>query len=136
MNRVEQVTRRVEWRDTDAAGIAHFSTFFLFMEEAEHEFLRRRGLSVFMHDEHGPFSWPRVSVSCDYQSAVKFEDVLTIDVSVEHVGTKSLTYAFVIRCGERQAATGKTTCVCCRVSQSGPPVSIEIPTWIREKLTG
>lgn len=134
MSRIEQVTRRIEWRDTDAAGIAHFSSFFLFMEEAEHEFLRRRGLSVFMHDDQGPFSWPRVSVSCEYQSAVKFEDEITIDVSVERIGTKSVTYAFVIHCGDRQVATGKTTCVCCRVSQSGPPVSIEIPGWIREKL--
>ena len=135
MSRTEQVTRRVEWRDTDAAGIAHFSTFFLFMEEAEHEFLRRRGLSVFMHDEYGAFSWPRVSVSCEYQSAIKFEDELTIDVSVERLGTKSLTYAFNVRCGERQVATGKTTCVCCRVGGLKGPQSIEIPAWIREKLS-
>ena len=48
----------------------------------------------------------------------------TIDVSIERLGTKSLTYAFTIHCGDRQVATGKTTCVCCRVSQSAPPVSI------------
>ena len=39
-------TRRVEFADTDAAGIAHFSAFFAWMEETEHEFLRSRGLSV------------------------------------------------------------------------------------------
>ena len=57
----EIVHRRVEFRDTDAAGLAHFSTYFTFMEEAEHEFLRRRGLSVLMHDADGPLSWPRVA---------------------------------------------------------------------------
>ena len=33
--------RRIEFRDTDAAGIVHFSAFFLWMESAEHELLRR-----------------------------------------------------------------------------------------------
>ena len=38
--------RRVEFRDTDAAGIMHFSTYFTYMEEVEHEFLRSLGTSV------------------------------------------------------------------------------------------
>ena len=39
-------TRRIEFRDTDAAGIVHFSAFFYYMESVEHEFLRQLGLSV------------------------------------------------------------------------------------------
>ena len=35
-----RTTRRVEFRDTDAAGIVHFSAFFFYMESVEHEFLR------------------------------------------------------------------------------------------------
>jgi acyl-CoA thioester hydrolase len=31
-------TRRIEFPDTDMAGIVHFSRFFVFMEAAEHEF--------------------------------------------------------------------------------------------------
>ena len=38
--------RRVEFRDTDAAGIAHFSTFFVWMESAEHELLRHAGVPL------------------------------------------------------------------------------------------
>ncbi|WP_231612238.1 acyl-CoA thioesterase [Novipirellula galeiformis] len=38
--------RRVEFRDTDAAGIVHFSAFFPLMESAEHEMLRSLGISV------------------------------------------------------------------------------------------
>ena len=36
-----RTTRRVEFRDTDAAGIVHFSAFFFYMESVEHEFLRQ-----------------------------------------------------------------------------------------------
>ena len=38
--------RRVEFRDTDAAGIVHFSAFFVWMESAEHELLRAAGVPV------------------------------------------------------------------------------------------
>ena len=35
-----QTTRRIEFGDTDMAGIVHFANFFRFMEAAECEFLR------------------------------------------------------------------------------------------------
>ena len=135
MNDVERITRRIEFRDTDAAGIAHFSVFFNFMEEAEHEFLRRRGLSVFMHDEAGASSWPRVAAKCEFTSAVRFEDELTIEASIGRLGAKSVTYAFTVLCGERLVAKGEITAVCCRVSNAGPPIGMPIPQWIREKLS-
>ncbi len=46
MSEAYRTTRRVEFRDTDAAGIVHFSAFFFYMESVEHEFLRQLGLSV------------------------------------------------------------------------------------------
>jgi 4-hydroxybenzoyl-CoA thioesterase/acyl-CoA thioester hydrolase len=127
-------TRRVEFHDTDAAGIMHFAKFFHFMEEAEHEYLRHLGLSVLMHDAEGPISWPRVAVHCEYRSAVRFEDVVTIDVHISRRGEKSLTYQFVFRLGDRLVAEGYITCVCCRLTHQGPPVSIPIPDWISAKL--
>lgn len=127
--------RRIQFRDTDAAGIAHFSTFFLFMEEAEHEFLRARGLSVLMRDAEGAISWPRVAVKCDYASPVKFEDMLEIDVALTRIGDKSVTYAFTFTCEGRQVARGEITAVCCRVGENVVPKSILIPDEIRTLLT-
>ena len=40
-------SRRVQFSETDLAGIAHFSAFFRFMEEAEHALWRAAGLSNF-----------------------------------------------------------------------------------------
>ena len=36
-------TRRIEFADTDMAGLVHFARFFVFMETAEHAFLRAAG---------------------------------------------------------------------------------------------
>ncbi len=127
-------TRRVEFRDTDAAGIVHFSVFFVYMEQAEHELLRHLGLSVMFVDDDGKLSFPRVGARCDYQSAAKFEDVLEIDVSIVRLGTKSVTYEFTFSHEGKPVASGQTTTVCCRFADDGTPQSVPIPTWIVEKL--
>ena len=46
MSQVFKTERRVEFRDTDAAGILHFTSYFAYMEEAEHALLRHLGTSV------------------------------------------------------------------------------------------
>lgn len=131
---VFRTSRRVEFRDTDAAGLVHFSVLFNYMEEAEHEFLRHQGLSVLVSDEQGPISWPRVSAHCDFRGAVKFEDVVEVAVRIDRLGTKSITYGFTLTQEGRTIAEGQITSVCCRLSPNGLPQSIPIPVWIAEKL--
>ena len=68
-----RTTRRVEFADTDMAGIVHFANFFRFMESAEVEFLRTRGLSVALTWEGEKIGFPRVSASCDYFHPARFD---------------------------------------------------------------
>src|SRR3954451_24570028 len=110
-------TRRVEFGDTDMAGIMHFANFFRFMEAAETSYLHARGLSVSWRVDGVKWGFPRVSVSCDYQKPAKFEDVLTIAVSVEKVGTKSVTYRFDFKNQNSEPlAVGRMTSVYCRAT--------------------
>jgi 4-hydroxybenzoyl-CoA thioesterase/acyl-CoA thioester hydrolase len=129
-----RTTRRVEFRDTDAAGIAHFSAFLFYMESVEHELLRELGLSVLWADESGPISWPRVSVSCDYSGSVRFEEVLDVTLRVARLGTKSVSYEFDFTCDGRAIAKGRTVAVCCRIPKDAPAESIPIPEPIAAKL--
>ncbi|HVC96228.1 MAG TPA: thioesterase family protein [Pirellulales bacterium] len=129
-----RTTRRVEFRDTDAAGIIHFSAFFHYMEEVEHEFLRSLGLSVLARDEHGVVSWPRVAASCNFRTAVRFEDVLDVELRLARIGEKSVTYAFRFAHQGREVADGEITAVCCRMPRDGPPRSMPIPPEVRARL--
>jgi acyl-CoA thioester hydrolase len=129
-----KTTRRVEFRDTDAAGMVHFSVFFVYMEQAEHELLRNLGLSVVLADASGPISFPRVGARCDYQRAVKFEDLLEIETCVVRLGKKSVTFEFNFSHEGKPVASGQITTVCCRFDEHGTPKSIDIPSWIAEKL--
>jgi acyl-CoA thioester hydrolase len=126
--------RLVEFADTDMAGIVHFARFFCFMESAEHAFLRSLGLSVSMGWEGEHISFPRVSAACDYLRPARFEDQLTIEVTVEKVGRKSVSYTIAFLKEEEVLARGRLTTVCCRVFPDGHLESRDIPGAIVEKL--
>jgi acyl-CoA thioester hydrolase len=127
-------TRFVEFADTDMAGIMHFSAFFRFMEAAEHALLRSLGFSVFSEVGKEVITFPRVAASCEYHSPARCEEVLDIDVTVNRVGTKSVTYGFAFSYKGRDVATGQMTSVCCRIPHGGTPVSIAIPDEMGDKL--
>jgi 4-hydroxybenzoyl-CoA thioesterase/acyl-CoA thioester hydrolase len=127
--------RRVEFRDTDAAGIAHFSTFFTMMEQAEHAWLRELGYSVLMKRADHALSWPRVAAECSFESPLWFEEIVQLEGQIAKLGRTSVTYRFQFRCGDRSVAVGSITTVCCRVVHGKPPESVEIPPEIRSKLS-
>ena len=136
MSQPFRTRRRIEFGDTDMAGIAHFANFFRYMEAAETEFLRSLGLSVAWRDGEQRWGFPRVSVSCDYKSPVRFEDVLDIAVYVEDVGRKSVRYRFDFTRDGQEIAVGRITSVLCRSTPDHRFESIAIPSEIRVKLAG
>jgi 4-hydroxybenzoyl-CoA thioesterase/acyl-CoA thioester hydrolase len=129
-------TRRVEFSDTDAAGIMHFVAFFRMMEQAEHDLLRSLGLGVIMHDAEGQLSWPRVAARCDFQAAARFEEVLEIEVRIARLGERSVTYAHRFLREGQLLASGEITAVCCRMVPGQPLQSMPIPAAIADKLRG
>src|SRR5947209_20211153 len=131
---VFRTTRRIEFADTDRAGIVHFANFFRFMEAAEQEFLRSRGLSVALDWEGQALGFPRVSASCDYLKPAYFEDVLDVTVRVTRVGRKSVTYVFEFSRGGDLVARGQVSSVCCRVAADQRLESLEIPPAVRQRL--
>ena len=71
-----RIERRVEFVDTDSAGIVHFSNFFRFMEETEHAFYRSLGFTLYSRDAERTFGWPRVAAECRYKSPLRFGELL------------------------------------------------------------
>ncbi|MDA1014298.1 MAG: thioesterase family protein [Planctomycetota bacterium] len=121
-------TRRVEFCHTDMAGIMHFSNFYRFMEQAEHEFFRSLGLCIMEPQEDGStIGWPRVSASCRFESPANHEDDVEIRVWVTRKGVKSLTFKMEFFHDGRRLAQGQLKTVCCRVRHGHPLESIEIP---------
>lgn len=133
------VTERVQFSETDMAGIVHFSNFFRYMERAEHGFWRSLGLSVtdgtMPHDER--VGWPRVHASCDYKAPLRFEEEFTVEMLVEEVRTKVICYLFRFRKLDGQlVAEGRVTAACVKKdATSGQMKAVNIPERIREKVS-
>lgn len=89
-----KATRRVEFSETDMAGIVHFSNFFRYMETAEHGFYRSLGFSVILDQFDPPLGFPRVHASCDYKKPLRFEDLLEIHILVKEKRSRVLSYLF------------------------------------------
>lgn len=128
------LARRLQFRDTDAAGIAHFTSFYGYMEEAEHEMLRRVDLHIFTEDDDGMISWPRVSSHCDFRAPLRFDDEFTVEAGVLEITEKSVKYGFRFRRGEIEIAEGYTVAACCRVRAGERPRAIPIPESMLAKL--
>ena len=128
------IPRRVQFAETDMAGIVHFSNFFRMMEEVEHAFFRSVGLSVSMQHDGMHVGWPRVNTGCEFFGPVRFEDELELRLRVVKVGDKSLSYEVDFLLGGRKVALGKTTSVCCELRPDGTMKSIPIPPSLRERL--
>jgi 4-hydroxybenzoyl-CoA thioesterase/acyl-CoA thioester hydrolase len=126
--------RRIDFADTDMGGIVHFSRFFVFMETAEHQFLESLGTSVVAVDEGRQLGWPRVAVTCEYQTPLVFGDELEIRVRIERRGRSSVTYAFDFVRGDATVAHGRMTSVCCVLEPPQPPRSIPIPEALARRL--
>src|SRR5436190_18049292 len=91
-----KMIHRVEFADTDMAGLVHFSSYFRYMEVTEHAFIRSLGFSIVMWEQF-KVGWPRVHVECDFTGPVRFEDELEVHLRVREKKEKSLTYDFLFR---------------------------------------
>ena len=135
MSEVFRTTRRVEFCETDMAGIAHFANFYINMEQAEHELFRTLGLELINRQDDGTvISWPRVSASCSFNAPARFEDVLDVSVFVKRIGVKSVTFGIEFHRGETRIAHGQLKTVCCHFGGDEEMKSIKIPGEYRSQL--
>jgi acyl-CoA thioester hydrolase len=81
---------RVEWVDTDAAGIYHNTAVVRFVESAEAALMRDRGL----HD-YFPKA-PRVRYEVEFAAPLRFGQEVTVVVELTRLGDSSMTFSFEV----------------------------------------
>lgn len=113
----------VSWSDTDASGRFHFTAPWRWVEDAEHTLYRDAGLDV--------GSFPRRAVSATYQAPLVAGDRYQVSLSVDRVGTSSVSYAWTVRGPAGVAVSGSHTAV--HVDATGRPAPV--PTGLRERLS-
>ena len=133
-----KAVRRVEFSETDMAGIVHYSNFFRYMETAEHGFFRSLGHSVVMDQFEPPVGWPRVHAECEYRQPLRFEDEVEIHLLVSAKKSKSLSYVFKFwklnGPAREQVAHGSLTVVCVTKQADGKLTAAHIPKAFADKI--
>jgi len=123
--------RRVEFAETDQAGIAHFSVFFRYMEEAEHALWRAAGLSIAPQGQAG---WARVAAGFDFKAPLRFEDECDIFVDIAETSRRKVRYAFTFKHGDRVIGSGTMTTVPVNKSADGILTGYDVPADVLERL--
>jgi YbgC/YbaW family acyl-CoA thioester hydrolase len=121
------IERRIEWMDTDAAGIWHYSTAIRFAEAAETELHRQLGIV-----DHTFGHTPRAHIEFDFNRTARFDDVIEITLTVSRVGTTSVTYTVAMACQGDPVATGQVVTVL--TDEDGRPTPL--PAQLRGPLLG
>ncbi len=126
--------RRIEFSDTDLAGVVHFARFFIFMETAEDEFLRSLGAAFTMNDAGRSLGWPKLAASCDYRNPARYGDTLDIHLKITRKGGRTLSYEFAFTRGDDEIARGRTTSACCEVGSDGTFSITAIPQALAARI--
>lgn len=127
-----RVRRRVQFSETDVAGIVHFSNFFRYFEDAEHALWREAGLCI--HPERSDVGWPRVMASCEFHRPLKFEQEFEITVRISEISKRTITYAGEITRDGDRIATGTWKIACVNKLPDGTMKSTEIPEDIARRF--
>ena len=106
MNPTITIKRRVEWMDTDAAGIWHHSTVIRWAEDAEAELHRQLGI---VQRTFG--ATPRVNIEFNYGVPLRFDDEVDVVISVVALGNTSITYQIDVDRDGVSIAKGKMVAV-------------------------
>lgn len=105
---------RVEWVDTDAAGIYHNTTVVRFAEAAEAALMREHGVPGYF-----PVA-PRVRYEAEFEAPLLFGEAVETRVELIRLGRSSMTFAFEVW---REASDGRPR----RRAARGSYVTVHVP---------
>jgi acyl-CoA thioesterase FadM len=109
--------RRVEWIDTDAAGIYHWTTAFRLAEAAEAALHTSLGISEVTFG-----ATPRVHVEADFERPLVFNEAVEVELAVRALGRTSVEYGLAITGGAGPAVAGSVkTCFIDRAPRRAAP---------------
>ena len=124
---------RVRYAEVDQMGVMHHSRYFVLLELARTEMLRRHGLAYRDMEEEGWFLVV-VKASCDFKAPARYDDVLLIETELTRMTHTRIEHHYrVIRKSDGQLLAEAATTLTC-VDRDG---TIErIPDRLRELIEG
>ena len=124
------MTLRVRYAETDSMGIAHHSSYVVYLEEARSEYARQRGMPYSDFEAAG-FFLAVTEVNIRYIKSAVYEQQITIYVWIDELKSRGMTFNYEIvdtQTGEL-LVTARTRHIC--ITRDGKVA--RIPGEIRQK---
>jgi len=103
--------QRVRFADVDHAGIVYYPRFFHYFHVAFEELFGQDGAYMKILDQR-KVAFPAVHVECDFVRPLRYGDDMTVEVSLDRIGAKSVTLAYLVTPvgADAPCARAKVTC--------------------------
>src|SRR5690606_21009982 len=129
-----EYTIKVQWSDTDAAGIAFFGNYYQWMEEAFHHFFDTLGFNASDLYYREKIAFPLVEAHCRYHSPLYFGDKVTIYSAVAEASNRAFKLTHDFYKDNELVASGYTWRVWTDFSESRPK-AVSIPEFFKKALS-
>ncbi|HZN59467.1 MAG TPA: thioesterase family protein [Planctomycetota bacterium] len=126
--------RTVQFADTDMAGIVHFSWFFRYVEEAEHDFYRSMGFSIHRRGDTEPWGMPRLGARLEFLRPLRCEDVVEVHLWVRRKGRRSIVYQLEMRRADELVAKGEIAVGSSRTLADGRLEAVPLPAELSAQI--
>jgi len=92
MNKTEH---RVRYSDTDHFGVVYYARYLDWFEAGRTEILRAKGITYSELEKKGLFA-PVVEIKVNYKKPARYDDIVELETSVEHVGNSSVKFVYKV----------------------------------------
>jgi acyl-CoA thioester hydrolase len=121
----------VRFRDLDALGQVNNAVFFTYFEEGRKNFSK----NIFKASDLSDFTFILAHIRCDYLKPIKFNDNITLQMWVQHIGNSSFSFGYKLMDAKDPTmvfATGESVQVCYDYSTDS---SMAVPDAMRAALS-
>ena len=124
--------RKVEFSETDMAGLVHFSNYFRYMEIAERDFFQSLGVNLIQSIPHDLVGYPRSRAECKFSAPLRFGDTVKIHLAVKAIKDRAIDYQFRLykeaEGGDEPVAKGHLTTIYTELTENGDLQSKPLPS--------
>jgi len=104
---------RVIYGDTDQMSVVYYGNYLRYFEAGRNEFIRAKGLRYRDFEERYGLVLPVAEASVKYHSPARYDDLLTVEVTLAEARRASARFAYrIVREDGVLLATGHTVHAC------------------------
>ncbi|MBT8208090.1 MAG: acyl-CoA thioesterase [Acidimicrobiia bacterium] len=127
--RTASIDVEVRYAETDQMGVVHHAVYPVWFELARTRLCEETGFH-YAEIENLGYRLMVTGLTLDYRSPARYGDTVSVLCHISRLGSRGVVFAYEIRRGDRQLASGTTTHVWIQASSNRPcriPEDLEDP---------